>query len=115
MYLAAIAIYTNAVKGISALQMGRGLDVQYKTAFVLCHKIRESLMEQRDASQLSGEVHMDSAYVNGHVRPANKKVDRVDRRMAVNQRQDKRCVFVMRQKATSLEIRSKVPTRPFHS
>ncbi len=30
MYLAAIAIYTNAVKGISALQMGRDLDVQYK-------------------------------------------------------------------------------------
>ena len=31
MYLAAIAIYTNAAKGISALQMGRDLDVQYKT------------------------------------------------------------------------------------
>lgn len=50
MYLAAIAIYTNAVKGISALQMGRDLDVQYKTAFVLTHKIRESLMAQRDES-----------------------------------------------------------------
>ncbi|TAL90077.1 MAG: IS1595 family transposase [Candidimonas sp.] len=34
-YLAAIAIYTNAVKGISALQLGQDLGVQYKTAFVL--------------------------------------------------------------------------------
>ncbi|OYV72792.1 MAG: hypothetical protein B7Z72_03985, partial [Gemmatimonadetes bacterium 21-71-4] len=80
-YLAAIAIFTNAVKGISALQLGRDLGVQYKTAFVLAHKIRESLMEQRDMSQLSGEIHMDGAYVNGYVRPKNKKEDRIDRRL----------------------------------
>ena len=97
-YLAAIAVYTNAVKGISALQMSRDLGVQYKTAFVLAHKIRESLMEQRETSQLSGEVHMDGAYVNGYIRPKNKKEDRIDRRLAENQRPDKRCVFVMRQK-----------------
>jgi transposase-like protein len=97
-YLAAIAIYTNAVKGISALQLSRDLGVQYKTAFVLAHKIRESLMEQRNDEALSGEIHMDGAYVNGYVRPKNRKEDRVDRRLAVNQRPDKRCVFVMRQR-----------------
>lgn len=97
-YLIAIAIFTNAVKGISALQLARDLDVQYKTAFVLAHKIRESLMEHRDESALSGEVHMDGAYVNGHIRPKNKKEDRIDRRLAMHQRPDKRCVFVMRQK-----------------
>jgi transposase-like protein len=32
-YLAAIAIFVNAAKGISALQLGRDLDVQYKPAF----------------------------------------------------------------------------------
>jgi len=101
-YLAAIAVYTNAVKGISALQLSRDLGVQYKTAFVMAHKIRESLMEQRDASQLSGEVHMDGAYVNGYIRPKNKKEDRIDRRLAENQRPDKRCVFVMRQKSQEL-------------
>jgi len=97
-YLGAIAIYSNAVKGISALQLSRDLGVQYKTAFVLAHKIRESLMEQRDDRQLSGEIHMDGAYVNGHIRPKNKKEDRIDRRLAENQRPDKRCVFVMRQR-----------------
>ena len=97
-YLAAIAIYTNAVKGISALQLGRDLGVQYKTAFVLAHKIRETLMEHRDVEPLAGEIHMDGAYVNGYVRPKNRKEDRIDRRLAVNQSPDKRCVFVMRQK-----------------
>lgn len=97
-YLAAIAVYTNAVKGISALQLGRDLGVQYKTAFVLAHKIRESLMEQRDDAPLSGEIHMDGCYVNGCIRPKNKKADRVDRRLAINQKPTKRCVFVIRQK-----------------
>ena len=49
-------------------------------------------------SQLSGEIHIDGAYVNGHIRPRNKKENRIDRRLAENQRADKRCVFVMRQK-----------------
>ena len=84
-YLGAVALYTNAVKGLSALQMGRDLGVQYKTAFVLMHKLRESLMVQREQAPLSGEVDMDGAYVGGHVRPKNKKEDRVDRRLAENQ------------------------------
>lgn len=102
-YLGAIAIYSNAVKGISALQLSRDLGVQYKTAFVLAHKIRESLMEQRDDRQLSGEIHMDGAYVNGYIRPKNKKEDRIDRRLAENQRPDKRCVLVMRQRGETAE------------
>ncbi len=39
--LAAIAIFVNGAKGISALQLSRDLDVQYQTAFVLAHKLRE--------------------------------------------------------------------------
>lgn len=38
--LLAIAIFVNAAKGISALQLGRDLDGQYKTAFVLAHQLR---------------------------------------------------------------------------
>lgn len=105
-YLAAIAIYTNAAKGISALQLGRDLGVQYKTAFVLAHKIRESLMEQRDEAPLSGEVQIDVAYVNGYIRPKNKKADRIDRRLAIHQRPGKRCVLVFRQKALPAALRA---------
>ncbi len=97
-YLGAVAIYTNAAKGLSALQMSRDLGVQYKSAFVLMHKLRESLIEQRPETPLSGEVDVDGAYVGGHVRPKNKKDDRVDRRLAENQSPDKRCILVMREK-----------------
>ena len=96
-YLGAVALYTNAVKGLSALQMCRDLGVQYKTAFVLMHKLRESLMVQREETPLCGEVQIDGAYVGGHVRPQNKKEDRVDRRLAGNQSPDKRCILVMRE------------------
>ncbi len=41
--LAAIAIFVNGAKGISALQLSRDLGVQYKTAFVLAHKLREAM------------------------------------------------------------------------
>jgi transposase-like protein len=42
-HLLAIAIFVNGAKGVSALQLGRDLDVSYKTAFVLAHKLREAM------------------------------------------------------------------------
>src|ERR1700722_5491789 len=75
-YLAAIAIFVNAVKGISALQLGRDLDVQYKTAFVMAHKIREALGSVQDQDgELSGEVEVDGAYFGGHAKQENRKAD----------------------------------------
>jgi len=41
--LAAIAIFVNAGEGYNAMQFSRDLDVQYKTAFDLSHKIREAV------------------------------------------------------------------------
>ena len=38
--LAAICLFVNGDKGMSAVQFSRDLDVQYKTAFVLAHKLR---------------------------------------------------------------------------
>ena len=101
-YLAAIAIYTNAVKSLSALQLSRDLDVQYKTAFVLAHKLRESLVDSQ-TDQLEGEVEIDGAYVNKHVRPANHKRNRIDRRLRENQNPNKRSVIVMRQRGNKGE------------
>ena len=82
-YLAAICIFVNAVKGISALQLGRDLDVQYKTAYVMAHKIREAIGSVQNKGELSGVVEIDGAYVGGHVRQENNKADRIDRRLEV--------------------------------
>jgi len=54
-YLIAIALFTNAVKSISALQLSRDLDVQYKTAWVLSQKIRESLMPTKEEDEVKLE------------------------------------------------------------
>ena len=67
--LMAICIFVNATKGISALQLSRDLDIQYKTAWVLLHKIRESLLEYQNMQPFQGVVEMDGMYVNGYVRP----------------------------------------------
>lgn len=41
--LFAIGLWANGAKGVSALQLARDLNVQSKTAFILLHKLRESL------------------------------------------------------------------------
>ncbi len=97
-YLAATAIFVNAVKGISALQLGRDLDVQYKTAFVLAHKLREAIGKEQSEGQLSGVVEVDGAYVGGHVRQENEKADRKDRRLASQQTGKRQSVVVARER-----------------
>lgn len=96
--LAAICIFVNAAKGLSALQLSRDLDCQYKTAFVLAHKLREALMAEADASPLNGDVEIDGAYFGGHIRPANEAEDRVDRRLAEHQTGKRRVVIALRER-----------------
>jgi len=111
-YLVAIAIFTNAVKSISALQLSRDLDVQYKTAWVLSHKIRESLMDYNLDDKFEGVCEMDGVYVNGYVRPKNNIDERVDRRKV--HKPNKRVIISLRQRAEqSDEIVGAVKTKTF--
>ena len=97
--LAAIAIFVNGAKGISALQLSRDLNVQYKTAFVMAHKLREVLGAEQDAArQLRGEIEIDGAYFGGYIKPANYKEHRMDRRLLRNQNGKRECVVVMRER-----------------
>jgi transposase-like protein len=95
--LLAIAIFVNGAKGHSALQLSRDLDVQYKTAFVMAHKLREAMGAKATAS-VGGEVEIDGAYFGGYVKPANHKANRVDRRLAMNATGKRRVVVIMRQR-----------------
>lgn len=96
--LAAICIITNGVKGVSALQLARDIGVQHKTAFVLAHKLREAMASEIAGMTLDGTVEVDGAYVGGHIRPANHKENRRDRRLAENQTGKRRVVVVARQR-----------------
>ena len=100
-YLAAIVIFCNEVKGKSALALSRDLDVQYKTAFVLAHKLREAMATELKEAKLGGEgrvVELDGAYFGGYIKPANLKSDRVDRRQLRQVSGNRRCVVVARER-----------------
>jgi len=75
-YLAAIAIFVNEVKGKSALALSRDLGVQYKTAYVPAHKLREAMASEMKGRIVGGRgrtVEIDGAYFGGYVKPANHK------------------------------------------
>jgi len=78
-WFTAIAIIIEAKKGISALQLSRHLDVNYKTAWSISHKIRKA-MASKSLEMFGGVVQMDETYVytdnddedkGGHGRKAN--------------------------------------------
>ncbi|WIJ24815.1 IS1595 family transposase [Devosia sp. RR2S18] len=96
--LVAIAIFVNGVKGHSALQLSRDLDCQYKTAFVLAHKLREALGAETKERQATGTVEIDGAYFGGYVKPSNYVENRRDRRLARNQTGKRQVVAVMRER-----------------
>lgn len=101
-YLAAIAVFCNEVKGKSALALSRDLGVQYKTAFVLAHKIREAMATEMKGVRIGGagcNAEVDGAYFGGHVRPENRKADRKDLRLAGNRSDKRQCVVVVRERS----------------
>ncbi len=56
----AIAFICEAKKGMSALQVQRHLGVNYRTAWHLCHRIREAMQE---GGLLTGVVEADETYL----------------------------------------------------
>lgn len=100
-YLAAIAIFCNEVKGKSALALSRDLNVSYKCAFVLLHKLREAMAAELKGRVIGGEgkvAEVDSGYFGGYVRPANLAEHRKDRRLYENQSGKRKAVIVIRER-----------------
>ena len=83
------------------LAFARELDVQYKTAFVLAHKLREAMASSMKALRIGGEgrvAEIDGAFFGGHVRPENLAADRIDRRRSENLSGKRQVVVVMRER-----------------
>ncbi len=98
-YLAAIAVFCNEVKGKSMLAMSRDLGLSYKAAFVLCHKMREAMAEEMKGRVIGddhNEASVDGAYFGGHIRPANLRENRIDRRKFPNGK--RKVVVVIRER-----------------
>lgn len=66
-WLLATYLMSSSKKGISAHQIGRTLGVTYKTAWFMCHRIREA-MNPADPAPIGGAgkvVEVDETYVGG--------------------------------------------------
>lgn len=96
--LTGLCLFANAVKGVSSLQFARDMGCNAKTGFVMLHKLREAVGSETKNIELSGEIEIDGAYFGGHIRPANLKEDRIDRRAASNQTGQRRVVVALRQR-----------------
>jgi transposase-like protein len=63
--LLAACIFVGGAKGVSSLQISRYLGRQYKSSFVLAHKMREAM--QRPELGLCGTVQVDGCTIGGHL------------------------------------------------
>lgn len=86
-----------AAKGMAALHLTRKLNIQYKTAYVLLHKMREAVGYRRENMKLDGVVQIDGKYVGGVLRPENEKENRKDGRKKENQNGKRMCVLALRE------------------
>jgi transposase-like protein len=80
-WFVAIALICEAKKGMSALQVQRHLGVNYRTAWHLCHRIREAMSEM--GSLLSGVVEVDETYVGGKVKRKGRPFVKKDKKDVV--------------------------------
>lgn len=76
-WFAAIYLMSESRKGISANQLKRTLNVAYKTAWYLCHRIREAVKTD-DGLLLSGIVECDETFIGGKAKNMH-KADRAKR------------------------------------
>lgn len=66
----AIYLIATSSKGVSAMGISRQLGISYKTAWFLCHRIRQLLAD--DDSTLKGIVEVDETYIGGKRRRDSK-------------------------------------------
>ena len=67
-------LLTTNLKGVSSMKLHRDLDVTYKTAWHLSHRIREALREE--GVDFAGPVEVDEAYFGGSFKnlPKGKRI-----------------------------------------
>jgi len=71
----AIHRISESKKGVSALQLKRELNVAYKTAWYLCHRIRQA-MGQPSGPGLRGIIEVDETYIRGEGVPPDEDLKR---------------------------------------
>jgi transposase-like protein len=100
-YLAAIAVFMNEVKGKNALALSRDLGMSHKACWIMLHKLREGMAAEFRGRKVGGKekvAEVDGAYFGGYVRPSNLAENRRDRRKAMNQTGKRQSVVIVRER-----------------
>ena len=63
-WVLAIYLHVTSLKGVSAMKLHRDLDVAYKTAWFMLHRIREARGDDK-SGLMEGPVEADETYVGG--------------------------------------------------
>ncbi len=66
-WFAGIYLMCASKKGISAHQLHRQLDITYKSAWFMCHRVREAMRDKR-LLPLTGTIEADETYIGGKQR-----------------------------------------------
>ena len=61
----AMYLLTQSKNGISAMDLKRQLGVSYNSAWMVKHKLMQSMREREDSQPLRGIVELDDAYLGG--------------------------------------------------
>lgn len=116
-WLRAIYLMCDSKKGISANQLMRELQVQYKTAWFLCHRIRKAMEKEPMRSKLggprddngrtvAGQVEADETFVGGKVRGKGRKAGWANKAIVftlIDRHGEARSFHVDDRKATTLQ------------
>jgi transposase-like protein len=73
-WVMAMFLLCSSKKGMSAHQLHRMLNLTYKTAWFMCHRIRYAMTEGPMAEMLKGVIEIDETYVGGKPRPGDPKL-----------------------------------------
>jgi transposase-like protein len=67
-WLIAIYLMCSSKKGISAHQIHRMLNLSYKAAWFMCHRIRYAMAQPEMQKRMTGVIEADEAYIGGKTR-----------------------------------------------
>ena len=70
-WFAAVYLMLESKKSMSANQLSRTLTTTYKTAWFLCHRVREA-MRDIESTKLSGIIEIDETWIGGRQRGGGK-------------------------------------------
>jgi hypothetical protein len=93
-----IAHFVIEPKGISAIRLSQFLEISYKSAFVLLHKLREVVTAYQSSFRLSGEVEIDALHCGGYIKPGTDNPSRRNRRRLSRNKEKAKVVMVARER-----------------